>query len=128
VRDNLLRWLAGNTDTHALVTAPVTLLAGTTVVALYLVVTRGGAWAHGYGRAVGVFFPAGFFFGLSYAALFEAYYRGKVTVVAPLVATEALWGVLFASIFLRRSELVGKRLVVGAALIVAGGVLIGLSR
>jgi drug/metabolite transporter (DMT)-like permease len=44
------------------------------------------------------------------------------------VATEALWGVLFASIFLRRSELVGKRLVVGAALIVAGGVLIGLSR
>ena len=60
--------------------------------------------------------------------LFEAYYRGRVSVVAPLVATESLWGVAFAALFLRRSELVGRRLVLGALLIVAGGVLIGLSR
>jgi uncharacterized membrane protein len=64
-------------------------------------------------------------FGLSYVALFEAYYRGRVTVVAPLVATESLWGVIFAALLLRRSELVGRRLVAGAALIVAGGALIG---
>ena len=68
------------------------------------------------------------FFGLSYAALFEAYYRGRVSVVAPLVATESLWGVLFSALFLRSSELVGRRLVLGAGLIVAGGVLIGVSR
>jgi len=49
-------------------------------------------------------------------------------VVAPLVATESLWGVGFAAVLLRRSELVGPRLVLGAVLIVAGGVLIGLSR
>jgi uncharacterized membrane protein len=67
-------------------------------------------------------------FGLSYALLFEAYYHGRVSVVAPLVATESLWGVAFAALFLRRSELVGRRLVLGAALIVAGGVLIGVSR
>jgi drug/metabolite transporter (DMT)-like permease len=124
-RDNLLRWLVGETDTHALVTAPVTLLAGSITVALYLVVSRGRAWARGYGTAVRVFLPAGLLFGLSYAALFEAYYRGRVTVVAPLVATESLWGVLFAALLLRRSELVGRRLVGGAALIVAGGALIG---
>ncbi|HEY2940558.1 MAG TPA: hypothetical protein VGJ27_12165, partial [Gaiellaceae bacterium] len=59
------------------------------------------------------------------SALFEAYYRGRVTVVAPLVATESLWGVLFSGLLLRRSELVGRRLVLGAALIVAGGALIG---
>jgi uncharacterized membrane protein len=64
-------------------------------------------------------------FGVSYAALFEAYYHGRVTVVAPLVATESLWGVLFAVLLLRRSELVGRRLVLGAALIVVGGALIG---
>ena len=64
-------------------------------------------------------------FGLSYVALFEAYYRGRVTVVAPLVATESLWGVIFAALLLRRSELVGRRLVAGAALIVVGGALIG---
>jgi drug/metabolite transporter (DMT)-like permease len=124
-RDNLLRWLAGHTEAQALVTAPVTLLAGAVTVALYLVVTRGRYWARGYGQAVRVFFPAGLLFGLSYAALFEAYYRGRVTVVSPLVATESLWGVLFAALLLRRSELVGRRLVAGAALIVAGGALIG---
>ena len=125
IRDNLLRWLVGETDTHALVTAPVTLLAGSGTVALYLAATRGRAWARGYGGVVRAFFPAGVLFGLSYVALFEAYYRGRVTVVAPLVATESLWGVLFAALLLRRSELVGRRLVAGAALIVAGGALIG---
>jgi drug/metabolite transporter (DMT)-like permease len=127
-RDNLLRWLSGHTDTHALVTAPVTLLAGTTTVAVYLTATRGRPGTAVLGRAVRVFLPAGVFFGLSYVALFEAYYHGRVSVVAPLVATESLWGVLFSALFLRSSELVGRRLVIGAALIVAGGVLIGVSR
>jgi uncharacterized membrane protein len=72
-----------------------------------------------------VFLVSGLLFGVSYSALFEAYYRGRVSVVAPLVATESLWGVLFSGLLLRRSELVGRRLVLGATLIVAGGVLIG---
>jgi len=125
IRDNLLRWLAGHTDPHALVTAPVTLLAGAGTITLYLLATRGRGWSTGFGQTIRVFLPAGLLFGLSYAALFEAYYRGRVSVVAPLVATESLWGVLFASLFLRRSELVGRRLVLGAGLIVAGGVVIG---
>lgn len=125
IRDNLLRWLAGHTGAHALVTAPVTLLAGAGTITLYLLATRGRGWSTGFGQTIRVFLPAGLLFGLSYAALFEAYYRGRVSVVAPLVATESLWGVLFASLFLRRSELVGRRLVLGAGLIVAGGVLIG---
>ncbi len=125
VRDNLLRWLAEDTAAHALVTAPVSLLAGAGTIAAYLVITRRGAWSAGFGRTARVFLPSGLLFGVSYAALFEAYYRGRVTVVAPLVATESLWGVLFSALLLRRSELVGRRLVAGAALIVAGGALIG---
>jgi uncharacterized membrane protein len=78
--------------------------------------------------ALAPFVPVGVFFGLSYLALFEAYYRGRVTVVAPIVATEALFSVLFAALLLRRSELVGPRLLVGAALVVAGGALIGVYR
>ena len=89
---------------------------------------RRGAWPRGYGRQLRLFLPAGVFFGLSYAALFEAYYRSRVSVVAPLVATESLWGVVFSVMLLRRSELVGRWLVAGAALIVAGGALIGVSR
>ena len=67
-------------------------------------------------------------FGLSYVSLFEAYYRGRVTVVSPLVATEALWGVLLSLLFLRQTELVGRRVVAGAVLVVAGSALIGVFR
>ena len=42
--------------------------------------------------------PAGVLFGLSYVCLFEAYWRGRVTVVSPLVATESLWGVALAAL------------------------------
>jgi drug/metabolite transporter (DMT)-like permease len=128
VRDDVVRAIAKGSDVPPLVAVPTSLLAAVVTVALYLVVTRRGAWARGYGGAVRTFAPAGVIFGLSYALLFEAYYRGRVSVVAPLVATESLWGVGFAALLLRRSELVGRRLVLGAVLIVAGGVLIGLSR
>jgi hypothetical protein len=48
--------------------------------------------------------------------------------VAPLVAAESLVGVGLSVLLLRDSELVGRRLVLGAALIVAGGALIGAFR
>jgi uncharacterized membrane protein len=128
VRDNVLRAVARDSDVHALVAAPVSLLAGAATVALYLAVTRRTAWAGGYSRALPAFLAAGITFGLSYTALFAAYYHGRVSVVAPLVATESLWGVAFSVLLLRRSELVGGRLVLGASLIVAGGALIGVSR
>jgi drug/metabolite transporter (DMT)-like permease len=128
VRDNVLRSFAKDTHVHALIAAPASLLAGLATIALYRFVSGRGAWPRGYVRQLGPFLPAGVFFGLSYAALFEAYYRGRVSVVAPLVATESLWGVVFAALLLRRSELVGRWLVAGAALIVAGGALIGVSR
>ena len=72
--------------------------------------------------------PVGLLFGLSYLSLFEAYYRGRVTVVSPIVATESLWGVLLAAIFIGRSEKIGLRLVAGAICIVAGGALIAVVR
>jgi drug/metabolite transporter (DMT)-like permease len=127
VRDNVLRGIAKGSDVDPLLAAAVSLLAGAVTVALYLAVTRRSG-VRGYGQAVRAFAPAGVFFGCSYAMLFEAYYRGRVSVVAPLVATESLWGVAFAALFLGRSELIGKRLVAGAVLIVAGGVVIGLTR
>jgi drug/metabolite transporter (DMT)-like permease len=49
-------------------------------------------------------------------------------VVSPIVATESLWGVTLSWLVLRKSEQVGVRLFAGAALVVAGGVLIGVYR
>jgi drug/metabolite transporter (DMT)-like permease len=125
-RDNLVRWLAVETevDVEPGLAAAATLGAGGAVVAAYLATTRRRvAW-----RTAGAFVPAGLLFGLSYVCLFEAYYRGRVTVVSPLVATESLWGVTLSALFLRRHELVGPRLFAGAAFVVAGGALIGAVR
>jgi uncharacterized membrane protein len=86
-------------------------------------------WARqGIGRRWLRFLPAGLLFGGSYVSLFEAYYRGRVTVVAPLVAIESLVGVALSVLLLRDSERVGKRLLLGAGVIVAGGALIGAYR
>jgi len=121
IRDNLVRHLAvGRTAVPPAVAAAAALLGGTILIA---------AWARrGIGRRWLGFVPAGVCFGASYVTLFEAYYRGRVTVVAPLVAVESLVGVALSALLLRESEGVGKGLLVGAALIVAGGALIGAFR
>ena len=65
---------------------------------------------------------------LAQVTLFEALDRARVTVVAPLVGTGVLWTVVFAAIFLGRSELVGRRLFAVALLVVAGSTLVGATR
>jgi uncharacterized membrane protein len=121
IRDNLVRHLAvGSTAVPPAVAAAAALLGGTVLIAV---------WARqGIGRRWIPFVPAGVLFGASYVSLFEAYYRGRVTVVAPLVAIESLVGVALSAALLRDSELVGKRLILCAGLIVAGGALIGAFR
>jgi drug/metabolite transporter (DMT)-like permease len=125
-RDNVIRDLQVDRDVEPLTAATATLFGGGFVVAAYLLVARGV-------RVFGTlsfrrWLPSGVLFGASYVALFEAYDRARVTVVSPLVATESLWAVVFAALVLRRSELIGRRLVVGALLVVAGGALIGATR
>jgi drug/metabolite transporter (DMT)-like permease len=124
VRDNLVRHLSLDTDVEPALAAAATLFAGGVTVAVWLLVSRRRLPAGGF-RA---FVPAGALFGLSYLCLFEAYYRGRVSVVSPLVATESLWGVALSALLLRRHELVGPRLFGGAALVVAGGALIAVFR
>jgi drug/metabolite transporter (DMT)-like permease len=127
-RDTLVRWLAGETSVAPLAAASAAILAG----AVVMVIFAAASWRRPGRLPLGPSFvalaPAGVLFGLSYVALFEAYERGRVSVVSPLVATESLWGVLISVLLLRRSELVGPRLVLGAVLVVAGGVLIGAAR
>jgi DME family drug/metabolite transporter len=121
-RDNLVRWLSGETPVPPGAAAAATLLGGLAVAALVLA-PRVASW-----RGAGPFFGVGVAFGVSYVALFEAYYRGRVTVVSPLVASESLFGVLLAMLLLRRSEVVGRRLLLGGLLVVTGGALIGAFR
>jgi drug/metabolite transporter (DMT)-like permease len=123
VRDNLVRHVAIDTNVKPTLAAAATVAAGAATVLVFLVVKGVRLRA----RSAAPFVPPGLAFGLSYVCLFEAYFRGRVSIVSPLVATESLWGVGLSAVFLR-AELVGRRLVIGAALVVAGGVLIGVFR
>jgi drug/metabolite transporter (DMT)-like permease len=125
-RDNVIRELQIDSDVEPLAGAAATLVGGGTLILAYLLLTRRMRVLDGV--SVGIWLPSGVLFAASYAALFEAYDRGRVTVVSPLVATESLCGVVLAALVLRRSELIGRRLVAGAVLIVAGSALIGATR
>jgi len=128
-RDNVVRGIADDgTDVPAQLAAVATLASGTALIASFLVATRGRALAEQLGRALPAFTLSGLVWGASYVTLFEAFYRARVTVVAPMVSTESLFAVAAAWLFLRRHEHVGPRLVVGAMFVVAGGVLIGVFR
>lgn len=125
VRDSLIRWLGTEaTEIDPASAAFATMLTGTAVVAASVVLGRARlTW-----RGAVAFLPAALCYGASYVLLFEAYYRGRVSVVSPIVATESLWAVVLSATFLRASEHVGARLVTGALCIVAGGALIGIFR
>lgn len=128
-RDVLVRWYGEDAGLASVEAAAAALAAGWLVMLAWAVFRRRRRLRDDLlRRALLRFAPAGVFFGLSYLLLFEAYYRGRVTVVSPLVATESLWAVLLSAVLLRRSELVGPRLVLGAALVVSGGILIGANR
>jgi drug/metabolite transporter (DMT)-like permease len=126
LRDNLVR-------DESLATEVPSMTAGAVMLASSLVVTSSVVLVRGYrvvwpARVVGRWLLPGTFVGLSYIALFEAFYRGAVSVVAPIVATESLFGVGFSALLLHRTERIGPRVVAGAVLVVVGGALIAVFR
>lgn len=128
-RDNVVRRLATDEHVSPELAAAATIVAGGLLIALYLTARRGRSGpVRGLAPAFVAFAPSGIVWGLSYVFLFEAFARGRVSIVSPLVAVESLVGVVLAAIVLGRSELVGRDLWIGATLVVAGGALIGAFR
>jgi drug/metabolite transporter (DMT)-like permease len=125
-RDNVVRELQIDSDVAPIAAAAATVVGGALVVCAYLLATRRRRLLRELELVA--WLPAGLLFAASYTALFEAFDRARVTVVSPLVATESLWGVVFAALVLGRTELIGRRLVLGAVLVVAGSALIGATR
>ena len=89
IRDNLVRWAARGSNVPGFVAATASLVSAT-VVMLVVVASRPQARER-IARAAGPFVPSGLVYGISYACLYTAFDRGRVTVVAPLVATESLF-------------------------------------
>ena len=123
-RDTFVRWLAIDNDVAPELAISATLIAGGLTILVALAVSRTRLRL----TSLPAVLPAGVLFGLSYVSLYEAFFRGRLSVVAPLVATESLWGVGLSYLFLRRTEGIGRRLVLGALCVVTGGILIGVFR
>ena len=128
VRDTLVRWASEDATMEPLLRTVVSLGAAALVVSVWASLVRRGRPPAAVGVAIKLFLPAGACLAAAYVCLILALDRGHVTIVAPLNATQSLWGVVFAAIFLGKREAVGPRLVVAAVIVVAGGVLIGVSR
>jgi drug/metabolite transporter (DMT)-like permease len=129
VRDTTARRVIGERDVPGIAAAVYLFLGATVSMLAYLVITRRGR--HPLRRAaqtVRPFVLAGVVFGAGYCLLFEAFERGKVTVVSPLNATYALWGVVLSALVLRKAEAVTPRVGIAAALIVAGTAAVAATR
>jgi drug/metabolite transporter (DMT)-like permease len=127
-RDNLVRWAALDAHPPPLVATAVSLTCAAAVVVAWLVVVRRSTMRERLGHGRRAFAGAGLCLGLAYSALIAGLDGGRVSVVAPLNATQSLWAVVFAAVLLRRTEAIGRRVVLAAALVVAGGALIGAFR
>jgi drug/metabolite transporter (DMT)-like permease len=129
VRDNIVRWAARDAHPPALVAADVSLVAAALATLACVAALRRRGVRVGIRRSFVAFAPAGLLLALAYGLLFAAFDRARVSIVAPLNATQSLWAVLLSAIFYgRQTELIGRRLVGAGMLIVAGAAVIGAVR
>jgi drug/metabolite transporter (DMT)-like permease len=129
VRDNVARWAARDTHPPALAATTAALLGSFLVVLAWVLIRRRASFRHHLRAALPAFALAGVVLGLAYSSLLEAFDRGRVSIVAPLNATQSLWAVFFAALLIgRHSERIGPRLVAAGVLVVAGSAIIGIVR
>jgi S-adenosylmethionine uptake transporter len=128
VRDNLVRKASSSYHPPPLLATAATLLGACVFLLVYLLVARRRQLRERFRSSVVPFLAAGLTLGFAYALLVEGFSHGRVTVVAPLNATQSIWGVLFAAVLVGRSELIGRRTVLAGVLIVAGSALISATR
>jgi drug/metabolite transporter (DMT)-like permease len=126
LRDNVARTVSEDVAADALAQATALLLGAS--IALVANLLRQRSVRPRLRAAFAPYASSGVVTGCAQVALLAALDRARVTVVAPLMGTGVLWTVVFAAVFLGRSELVGRRLVVVALLVVAGGALVGATR
>jgi drug/metabolite transporter (DMT)-like permease len=126
LRDNIARAVGEGVTADPLAQSTIVMLGGSLLLAANLLRRPSP-----FRRLRDAFLPfawSGVVLAVGQGALFEALDRARVTVVAPLAGTGVLWTVVLSAIFIGRSELIGRRLIVVALLVVAGGTLVGVTR
>ncbi|MCC6222090.1 MAG: DMT family transporter [Thermoleophilia bacterium] len=128
-RDVVSRWISDSREVPPLLAAACLLAGASLLVLLLLAVLRGPRpLALQVGSGARYFLLSGLAMGAAYCLLLSAFARGKVTIVSPLNATYALWGVLIAAVVMRQGEAITRRLVLAALLTVAGAAVVAATR
>ncbi len=128
VRDNGVRLAARDANVPPLAASAASLLGASTVVLLYLLIVRRRSLRAKLRTSLTALAPAGAMLGLAYASLVEAFDHGRVSIVAPLNATQSLWAVLLAALLIGKSEAIGRRTVLSGLLVLVGGAIITVVR
>ena len=119
VRDNIFRFGFRQYDEPTLAAAAAA-LCSLVVMGLVGGSQRGTGSMRFGGASLGFLAAAGLAEALAYVSMIRAFRTGDVSVVSPLANTYGMFTVILAAVFLRDLERVTWRLVVAAALIVAG--------
>ncbi len=128
VRDNLVRHYAVGTEVTPIMAATLVLASGTAFTIAAVAAERPDHVVQRLRRGAAVYWPVGVALGLAYLCSFEAYYHGRITVVAPLIGTASFFAVALSALLLRQVEGIGRHVIAGAALVVTGGALIAVFR
>lgn len=99
-------------------------VGGFTVLACYVVVVRGIDVLRAPRRAYGFFTLTGMSTAIALLALFAALERERVAIIDSISATAPLFALLLTALFLRDLEVITRRVLLGALLVVLGGILI----
>jgi drug/metabolite transporter (DMT)-like permease len=127
-RDNAVRLAADHVDVPALQAGAVPLAAGAVAGWAILALASRRDLLVRVRASLKPMLPAALVFAAALSTLIIAFTEGRVTVVAPLNATQALFAVAFAHVVFRESERIGARIVLAALLVVAGAVIVGAFR
>ena len=129
-RDNAVRWIARDDDVAAAPGDRRDASGGDAGHGRLRRRRRGGTSRRRRSRARrrGPSSRPGVLLAFAYGALVTGFDRGDVGIVAPLNATQSLWGVAFAALVYGQREAIGRRTVLASVLVVLGGALIGAFR
>lgn len=123
----LRRYGFTHTDMTTIVGVAINETAGLAGLLLFVLVYRSddvGAYLSAPRSAYAYFVGIGLLNAVALFALFEALSRGRVVIVDPLSSTTSLFTIAFVGLFLKDVEVLTKRLVLGAVLVVLGVVLV----
>lgn len=127
-RDNGIRMLQEGSSGAPLAGAVWTLAGAALSTGLFVLLTARGDAPRRVRAAFAPFLLAGIAYGVAYTTLVLALHIARVGVFSPINAMQSMWTVVFAWIILRRADGLEARVVIAGALVVIGGILIGVAR